>query len=52
MFEISNREVWEKAGEDTWPLKFFKDNRKRYRYDEPRFKGVLVFSKDERHFGM
>jgi len=51
MFEISNREVWEKAGEDTLGLlKFFKDNRKRYRYDEPRFKGVLVFSKDEETF--
>ena len=48
MFEISSREVWEKAGEDTIGLlKFFKENRKRYAFDEPRFKGMLIFAKSD-----
>ena len=46
MFEISSREVWEKAGEDSIGLlKFIREHRKRYRFDEPRYKGVLIFAK-------
>jgi len=48
MFEISSREVWEKAGEDSIGLlNFFNENRKKYTFDEPRFKGVLIFAKSE-----
>ncbi|MBR4842485.1 MAG: peptidylprolyl isomerase [Bacteroidaceae bacterium] len=46
MFEISSREVWEKAGEDSVGLlRFFNANRKKYTFDEPRFKGILIFAK-------
>ena len=51
MFEISNRVVWEKAANDTEGLaKWFKSNRRRYRFDEPRFKGMVFFCKDESVF--
>ncbi len=42
-FEISNREVW-KTGEDldAAHAKFFKKNKKRYKFDTPRFKGAVV----------
>ena len=47
MFEISSREVWEKAGEDSLGLlDFFRKNRKKYSFDEPRYKGMLIFAKD------
>lgn len=42
-FEISNREVWN-TGEnlDEAHAKFFKKNKKRYKFDAPRFKGAVV----------
>lgn len=43
LFEISNREVWEKASTDTKGLeKFFKKNKKSYTWDRPHFKGFVV----------
>ena len=43
LFEISNREVWEKASQDTQGLeKYFKKNKKKYNWKEPHFKGYLV----------
>ena len=43
LFEISNREVWEKASKDTEGLqKFFKKNRKKYKWDKPHYKGFLI----------
>ena len=43
LFEISNREVWEKASTDTKGLeKFFKKNKKSYTWDRPHFKGYVV----------
>lgn len=43
LFEISNREVWEKAAKDTKGLQsFFKKNKKGYAWKEPRFKGYAV----------
>ncbi|MBO4498731.1 MAG: peptidylprolyl isomerase [Bacteroidaceae bacterium] len=53
LFDISNREVWEKVTKDTVMLeKWFAKHRKEYVYDKdkPQFKGVLVFSKDEETF--
>jgi peptidyl-prolyl cis-trans isomerase SurA len=43
LFEVSNREVWEKAAQDQEGLeKFFKKNKKNYAWDSPRFKGAVV----------
>ncbi len=43
LFEVSNREVWEKAAQDQEGLeKFFKKNKKKYAWDSPRFKGAVV----------
>ncbi len=47
LFEISNREVWEKAAKDEAGLaKFFKKNRKKYTWDEPRFKGIAYHTRE------
>ena len=43
LYEISTREVWDKAAKDEKGLeKFFKKNKKNYRYDEPVFSGMVV----------
>ena len=48
LFEISNREVWEKASTDIAGLeKFFKKNKKNYKWDRPRFKGFVVSCADD-----
>ena len=48
LFEVSNKEVWEKAIKDTEGLnKYFKQNKKNYTWDEPRYKGFVVRCKDE-----
>lgn len=42
LYEISNRVVWDKASKDEQGLhKFFKKNKKRYKWDSPRFKGIV-----------
>ena len=44
LFEISSKEVWNKASEDTTGLeKFYKKNKKKYRWDEPHFTGNVVY---------
>jgi peptidyl-prolyl cis-trans isomerase SurA len=49
MFEISTKEVWEKASEDIEGLKmFFENNKKNYTWETPRFKGMLVYCKDKK----
>ncbi len=43
LYEISVREVWDKAANDEKGLeKFFKKNKKNYRYDEPVYQGLVV----------
>lgn len=43
LYEISVREVWDKAANDDKGLeKYFKKNKKNYRYDEPVFRGLVV----------
>ena len=43
LYEISSREVWDKAAQDDEGLqKFFKKNKKNYRYDEPVYSGLVV----------
>ena len=47
LYEISNRLVWDKAAKDEAGLAaFFKKNRKRYAWAEPRFKGIAYNCKD------
>lgn len=48
LYEISNREVWEKASKDEKGLEaFFKKNKKNYKWEAPRFKGIAYWTKDE-----
>ena len=48
LFDVSLREVWDKASQDTEGLQaFFKANKKQYTWDEPRFKGCIIYAKDE-----
>ena len=43
LYEISNREVWDKAAKDEKGLeKYFKKNKKNYRYDEPIYRGLVL----------
>ena len=43
LYEISVREVWDKAANDEKGLeKFFKKNKKNYNYDEPVYRGLVV----------
>ena len=47
LYEISNQLVWDKAAKDDAALaKFFKQNKKKYAWDEPRFKGMAFHVKD------
>ncbi|MDR0547671.1 MAG: peptidylprolyl isomerase [Dysgonamonadaceae bacterium] len=47
LFEVSNREVWDKASTDTEGLeKFFAQNPAKYAWDEPHWKGYVVLTKD------
>lgn len=47
LYEISNREVWEKASKDEAGLQsFYKKNKKKYKWDEPRFKGIAYHTRD------
>lgn len=46
LFEISNRTVWEKAANDDAGLEtYFKKNKKRYYWSEPRYKGMVYHVK-------
>lgn len=46
LYEISNRLVWDKASKDEEGLaKFFKKNKKKYAWSEPRFKGMAYHVK-------
>ena len=48
LYEISNRTIWEKAAKDEETLAlYFKNNKKRYQWDEPRFKGMAYHVKQQ-----
>lgn len=48
LFEVSNKEVWEKAPADEKGLKkFFKKNKKKYTWDEPYYKGFVISADNE-----
>jgi peptidyl-prolyl cis-trans isomerase SurA len=47
LYEISNKLVWDKAAKDELGLeKFFKKNKKRYAWNEPRYKGMAFHVKN------
>ena len=48
LYEISNREVWEKASKDNAALEaYFNKHKKKYAWDEPRYKGMAYHVKTE-----
>jgi parvulin-like peptidyl-prolyl isomerase len=48
LFEVSLREVWDKAAKDTLGLTaYFNANKKNYTWDKPHFKGWLIQAKDK-----
>lgn len=49
LYEISNRTVWDKASKDEDGLKaYFAKNKERYKWTEPRFKGIAYHVKDKK----
>ena len=49
LYEISNREVWEKATENEATLKaWFDAHRKDYKWSQPRYKGIAYHVKDKK----
>lgn len=45
LFEISNRNVWEKATKDKDGLEaYFKSHRDNYKWDRPRYRGDIIFA--------
>lgn len=48
LFEVSLREVWDKASKDTAGLeKYFQTHRSDFTWTEPRYKGYVVYCKDK-----
>ena len=48
LFEVSNREVWEKASKDTPGLeKYFNEHKSDYTWEKPHFKGHIILCKDK-----
>jgi peptidyl-prolyl cis-trans isomerase SurA len=48
LYEVSNQHVWDKAAKDEAALeRYFKKNKKKYKWDEPRFKGMAYHVKQQ-----
>lgn len=48
LFEISNRRVWKAAAKDTLGLeRYYAENRSKYTWDEPHFKGIILSAKSD-----
>lgn len=48
LFEISNNTVWDKAAKDEEGLAaYFKKNKKKYKWESPRYKGIAYHVKTE-----
>lgn len=47
-FEVSTREVWDKASNDEAGLtKYFKKNKKKYKFETPRYRGAVIYANNE-----
>ncbi|HJE38682.1 MAG: hypothetical protein C7K11_06220 [Candidatus Amulumruptor caecigallinarius] len=45
LFEVSNRNVWDKALRDTEGLeKYFQAHKDEYKWDKPHYKGTIIFT--------
>lgn len=48
LFDISLNRVWDKASKDTEGLeRYFNEHRQDYTWDEPRYKGFVIYAKDK-----
>ena len=48
LFDVSLREVWDKASQDSEGLEaYFKAHKNEFKWDEPRFKGCVIYAKNE-----
>lgn len=48
LYEIANRNVWDKASKDTNGLeKFFQQNISKYQWNQPKFKGYVIFASSD-----
>jgi len=51
LFEVSNREVWEKASKDTPGLEnYFNTHKADYTWEKPHYKGHIILCKDKETF--
>lgn len=49
LYEVSNRDVWEKAANDEAGLQaFYSKNKSNYKWDAPRFKGIAYYTRDKK----
>lgn len=49
LFEVSNKEVWDRSSSDTEGLTaFFEENKSNYTWDKPHFKGYVVLASDNK----
>lgn len=52
-FEVSTREVWNKATEDENGLnEYFKKNKKKYAFDTPRYRGAVIHANSQENLQM
>ena len=52
-FEVSTKEVWDKAANDETGLgKYFKKNRKKYKFDSPRCRGAVIHANSQENLDM
>lgn len=48
LFAVKNKNIWEKAKNDEEGLNtYFKNNRKKYSFESPQYKGIIVHAKNE-----
>lgn len=48
LYDISSKRVWDKAANDPEGLEaYFKSHADRYAWDEPRFKGMIIFASSD-----
>ena len=51
LFEVSNKEVWDKASKDTAGLdNYFKAHKEVYTWEKPHYKGRVIYCKDKETF--